>query len=201
MDGADRRAPGAGGDDRQPGDGDQRRLRPAGRLRFALAAFDRLWFAAGALLLLLHWAGDNIDGHVARTRNQCSAAGRFLDIFADALTFTAVGLGFALSSYGRFEIVATATLLCLVQYVLTVLWIALARVWPFPAFGPAEALLSGIVIALLSIVLPRELLSVAGQSYSLIDLAFALTIPGSLLTLVTSGLGLYRRLQQQDATG
>lgn len=167
----------------------------------ALAAFDRLWFVAGALLLLLHWAGDNVDGHVARTRNQCSSSGRFLDIFADALTFTAVGLGFALSGHAHFEIVATATLFCLLQYVLTVLWIALARVWPFPAFGPAEALLSAIVIALLSLVLPRELLHVAGQAYSLIDVAFVLTIPGSVLTLIMSARGLYRHLQQQDAAG
>lgn len=165
----------------------------------ALATLDRLWFAAGAVLLLLHWFGDNVDGHVARTRNQCSSAGRFLDIFADALTFTAVGLGFALSDHAHFEIVATATLFCLLQYVLTVLWIALARVWPFPTFGPAEALLSAIVIALLSIVLPRDLLNLAGETYSLIDLAFALTIPGSILTLIASGAGLYRHLKEQDA--
>lgn len=168
-------------------------------LGFALARFDQMWFAAGAGLLLLHWVGDNVDGHVARSRNQCSASGRFLDIFADALTFAAVGLGFACSGYAHFGIVATATLLCLLQYVLTVLWIALARIWPFPAFGPAEALLSAIVVALLSIVLPRDLMVLAGESYSLLDLVFALTIPGSLLTLLTSGFGLYRHLQRQDA--
>jgi len=166
---------------------------------FAMATFSPAWFAAGALLLLLHWIGDNVDGMLARTRNQCSSAGRFLDIFADALTFAAVGLGFASSGHAHFGIVATATVLCLLQYVLTVLWIGLAKIWPFPAFGPAEALLSAIVVALLSMVLPPHLLSLAGERYSLLDIVFALTIPASLLTLVMSGLGLYRHLQKEDA--
>jgi phosphatidylglycerophosphate synthase len=163
-------------------------------LCFGMARYSKIWFVIGALLVLAHWVGDNVDGHVARTRNQCSAAGRFLDIFADAVTFTALGLGFACSGYAHFEIVSVATLLCLLQYVLTVLWIALARIWPFPAFGPAEALLTAIVMPLLMLVLPVSLVSFAGRSYSLIDLVFALSILGSIVSLVTSGLQLFRRL-------
>jgi phosphatidylglycerophosphate synthase len=165
---------------------------------FGLAPYGRAWFAAGALMVLLHWVCDNVDGHVARQRDQCSAAGRFLDIFSDALTFTAIGLGFACSGYAHFEIVATATLFCLLQYVLTVLWIAFARVWPFPAFGPAEAQATTIVMALLMLVLPAELVHLGGRGYSLVDLVFALTIPGSVVTLVTSGLQLFRHLQRSE---
>jgi phosphatidylglycerophosphate synthase len=170
-------------------------------LCFGMARYSKIWFVVGALLVLAHWIGDNVDGQLARSRNQCSAAGRFLDIFADAVTFTALGLGFACSGYAHFEIVAVATLLCLLQYVLTVLWIALARIWPFPAFGPAEALLTAIVMALMMLVLPPALVSFGGRSYSLIDLAFALSIVGSTLTLITSGLQLFRHLRQAEAEG
>lgn len=165
---------------------------------FGLARYGKAAFVAGALLVLVHWIGDNVDGQVARSRNQCSAGGRFLDIFADALTFTALGLGFASSGYAHFEIVATATLFCLLQYVLTVLWIALARIWPFPAFGPAEALLSAIAISLLMLVVPAELVRFGGRAYSLIDVALALTIPGSILTLLMSGLKLFKHLQRAE---
>jgi len=168
---------------------------------FGLAGQGKGWFVAGAVLVLLHWVGDNVDGCLARVRNQTSSAGRFLDIFADALTFTALGLGFALSGHAHFEIVAIATLFCLLQYVLTVLWIALARIWPFPAFGPAEALLTVIVMALLMLVVPANLVTFRGVSYSLVDILFALTIPGSVITLLTSGTQLFRHLQKADAAG
>ncbi len=164
-------------------------------IAFYLASFQRVWFAIGALFVLLHWAADNVDGHVARTRNQASPAGRFLDIFIDASTFTALGIGLALASYTHSPIIAIATLLCLLQYVLTVLWIALTRIWPFPAFGPAEASLTLILIALLMVVLPVDLVTVGGISYSLVDIGFALTIPGSLITLFVSSRALFRHLQ------
>ena len=104
-------------------------------LCYYLASFANVWFVAGALLALTQWWADNTDGHVARTRGQASPAGRFLDLFLDSCTFTALGVGIAFASYTRFEIVAVATLLCLVQYVLTVLWIALARIWPTLRLG------------------------------------------------------------------
>ena len=166
---------------------------------FYLASFADAWFAAAALLVLIQWWADNTDGHVARTRNQASAAGRFLDIFLDACTFTAIGLGVAFASYARFEIVGTATLLCLLQYVLTVLWIALARIWPFPVFGPAESSLTLIVMALVMPFIPRTLVTIAGTPLSLADILFALTIPGSLLTLLTSSRTLFRHLKSEVA--
>lgn len=162
---------------------------------FYLASFDRTWFVVGGLLVLLHWAADNVDGHVARTRGQASPAGRFLDIFIDATTFMALGIGLAFASYTHFEIVAVATLLALLQYVLTVLWIALTRIWPFPVFGPAEASLSLILLAVLMLFLPADLITVGEATYSIVDVAFALTIPGSIVTLVVSSLALYRNLQ------
>lgn len=167
----------------------------AAALAFYLASFHPLWFALAALLVLLHWAADNVDGHVARARNQCSQAGRFLDIFFDATGFAALGIGLACADYTLFPVVAVATMLCLLQYVLTVLWIALTRIWPFPVFGPAEASLALIVMALLMLVLPAELLVLGGRSFSLIDIGFVLTIPSSLVTLWVSARALYRHLQ------
>jgi phosphatidylglycerophosphate synthase len=166
---------------------------------FYLSSFGNGWFIAGAVLVLIQWWADNTDGLVARERNQTSAAGRFLDIFLDSCTFAAIGLGFAFAGYTRFEIVATATMLCLLQYVLTLLWIALARIWPFPVFGPAESSLTLIVVALLMPLVPRPLLTVGGTPLSLVDIAFALTIPGSVLTLLTSSRQLFRHLKSEVA--
>jgi phosphatidylglycerophosphate synthase len=168
-------------------------------IAFYLASFNEIWFVVGALLVLFHWAADNVDGHVARTRNQASPAGRFLDIFIDSTTFCALGIGLAFASYTHFQIVAVATLLCLLQYVLTALWIALTKIWPFPTFGPAEANLTLIIMALLMIVLPVDLVTVMGYQLSLIDIAFALTIPASLITLAVSSLSLFRHLQGESA--
>jgi phosphatidylglycerophosphate synthase len=162
---------------------------------FYLASFHKLWFVVGALLVLLHWVADNVDGHVARTRNQTSAAGRFLDIFFDGLTFAALGIGLACASYAQFPIVAVATIFCLLQYIVTVLWIALSNIWPFPAFGPAEASLTMIVMAILMLFLPVDLFTLWGRSFSLIDAAFALTIPNSAVSIVISARQLYRHLQ------
>jgi phosphatidylglycerophosphate synthase len=166
---------------------------------FYLSSFANAWFVVGAVLVLIQWWADNTDGLVARTRNQSSPAGRFLDIFLDSCSFTAIGLGFAFATYTRFDIVAVATMLCLLQYVLTMLWIALARVWPFPAFGPAESSLTLIVMAIAMLFVPRTLVTIAGTPLSLVDIAFALTIPGSLLTLFTSSRQLFRHLQSEVA--
>lgn len=168
-------------------------------LAFYLASFSQIGFICGGILTLMHWAADNIDGHVARSRNQCSQAGRFLDIFLDAVTFAALGIGLAFADYTYFPIVAVATILCLLQYVLTVLWIALTRIWPFPAFGPAEASLTLIILSILMLFLPRELFVLWGRSFSLIDVAFALTIPSSIVTLFMSALALFKHLQREAA--
>jgi phosphatidylglycerophosphate synthase len=168
----------------------------AAGLAFYLASFHAAWFAAGALLVLVQWWADNTDGHVARTRRQASPAGRFLDIFLDCCSFTALGVGLSFASYTQFPIVALATMLCLLQYVLTVLWIALARIWPFPAFGPGEASLTLIVMALVMPFVPRHLITIAGLPLSLIDLAFAATIPSTLVALIVSSRQLFRHLQQ-----
>jgi archaetidylinositol phosphate synthase len=165
---------------------------------FALASFDRRLFLVGALCMLLHWAGDNVDGQIARTRNLCSASGRFLDIFFDAITFAAVGLGFAASGAAHFTIVATATVLCMLQYVLTMLWMALTRIWPFPAFGPAEACLTAILLGVAMFLLPPHLLTLFGLSLSLVDVLFAIMIPLSLIEIGRSAFALFRELGRQD---
>ena len=47
-------------------------------LAFYLASFHDAWFLVGAVLVLAQWWADNTDGHVARSRQQASPAGRFL---------------------------------------------------------------------------------------------------------------------------
>ena len=170
-------------------------------LAFYLASFRRAWFAVAGLMVFLHWALDNIDGHVARSRNLSSQAGRFLDMFLDSVTFAAIGIGVGLASYAQLSIVAVGTILVVLQYVLTILWIAMTRIWPFPVFGPAEGSLTLIVVALLMAFLPTELFTLWGIRFSLIDILFALTIPTSLIALFTSALQLFRRLQLEDAEG
>jgi phosphatidylglycerophosphate synthase len=168
-------------------------------LAFYLASFRRAWFAVAGLMVFLHWALDNIDGHVARSRNQTSKAGRFLDIFLDSVTFAAIGIGIAFASYAHFSIAAVATILFVLQYVLTILWIELTGIFPFPAFGPAEGSLALIVGSFLMVFLPRQLFTLWRIPFSLIDIAYALTIPTSLISLFTSALRLFRCLQLEDA--
>ena len=168
-------------------------------LAFYLASFGKAWFPVAGLMVFLHWALDNIDGHVARSRNETSKAGRFLDIFLDGITWAAIGIGVGFASYAHLSIVAVATILVVLQYVLGMLWIALTRIWPFPAFGPAEGSLSLILLALLMAYLPGESFTVWGIQFSLMDLFYAAMIPTSMIWLFTSALQLFRHLQMEDA--
>ena len=143
-------------------------------LAFYLASFANAWFFAGAGLVLVQWWTDNTDGHVARARGQSSPAGRFLDLFLDCCTFTAIGVGVSFASYARFPIVAVATMLCLLACADRAL-IALARIWPFPAFGPGEASLSMIVLGLVMPFVRAQSASRALPGF--VDLASAATIP------------------------
>jgi phosphatidylglycerophosphate synthase len=168
-------------------------------LAFYLASFHKAWFAVAALMVFLHWALDNIDGHVARSRKQTSKAGRFLDLFLDGVTFAVIGIGIGFASYAQLSIVAVGTILIVLQYLLTVLWMMLTQIWPFPAFGPAEGLLTLIVGALLMTLLPAELVTVWGMRLSLVDILYVATILFSSMSLVTSAFQLFRRLQREDA--
>jgi phosphatidylglycerophosphate synthase len=166
---------------------------------FYMATFDKIWFWVAAILVFMHWALDNIDGHVARARNQCSQAGRFLDIFLDSVTFAAIGIGLAFAGYTNFRIIAVATILFLLQYILTVLWIALTRVWPFPFFGPAEGSLTVIVFAIAMTVIPTRLLVLGNLELSLFDIGYAVTIPSSIISMIVSAWALYRHLLDRTA--
>ena len=202
MDGTRRTAVRAAGDDGQSRDDPERIGRdargPGVVPRVVSRRVVRRRGAAGAGPVV----GGQHRYHYRRAQPQIQSSGRwpFSRSLPDCcVLFTALGIGLSFASYTQFPIIAVATMLCLLQYVLTVLWIALARIWPFPTFGPAESSLTLIVLALVMPFIPRQLVTIDGVPLSLIDIAFAITVPNSLITLFISSRRLFRHLQAEAA--
>jgi phosphatidylglycerophosphate synthase len=66
---------------------------------FLLTAQSRNWFLLVCLMLVLNWVADNLDGELARARQQTSERGFFLDIVLDQIGVMIVSLGLAYSAY------------------------------------------------------------------------------------------------------
>lgn len=74
-----------------------------------------LWIAS--LGLLINWFGDSLDGTVARLRKmERPRMGCFIDHTADLISQVAIGLGFGLSPYLRFDVAC----LLLISYLVLV---------------------------------------------------------------------------------
>lgn len=78
---------------------------------YALARFDRRWLALGIWCIVLNWAGDSLDGTLARVRAQPRPRfGFYVDHMVDILGATALLLGLGLSGLAHWP-VAIAMLL------------------------------------------------------------------------------------------
>lgn len=64
---------------------------------WAMMQGDRIWTAAGAVLLFVSYVLDNCDGELARLKDQCSDFGKRFDTFVDWVVhagfFAALGIG------------------------------------------------------------------------------------------------------------
>lgn len=115
-------------------------------------SLDWLWLAS--IGLLIHWAGDSLDGTLARVRNiQRPRYGFFVDHTSDLFAQTVIFLALGLSPCARFEIACLGLIAFLMAFVYSLICVEVhdtMRVTYF-GFGPTEIralLIAGNVLSI-----------------------------------------------------
>jgi phosphatidylglycerophosphate synthase len=157
------------------------------------------WLVAVVGLYFLHWYLDNLDGTLARSRGQTSDRGFFLDLFLDALGYSAFFLGTAFSRYSAGFPLLALLILVLMRELLMMHWMLLRQRFVMPAVGPSELPLIVLLLAVLTAFWPTELLRLGGVSWGWIDAAAALGAITYAADIGVSAVRLYRALDPPSA--
>ena len=137
---------------------------------FYLASFNKAWLIVAMLPLFLSWVTDSLDGEVARTRNQTSDKGFFLDLFSDAMGSTLICLGIAFSSYSVFALWVIIPILQLILTIVILFWIILKQEFLLPAIGFDEGTVMLIVFAIAGFYLSEPIMHIGNYYLGLFDL-------------------------------
>ncbi|MBR0140648.1 MAG: CDP-alcohol phosphatidyltransferase family protein [Ruminococcus sp.] len=169
-----------------------------GSLCFFLGSFSRIFFVFAILGLLTHIVCDNIDGYMARTRNQKSLRGGFFDIMSDTLVCTFTILFIGLSSYSHLELAAFGAPLYGIHMIGTLHYIMIYNEFPFPPFGPFEIHMLYISVALVNMIFgPVVLFTLFSVPVYLIDIVMVIVILGSFWEVGKSAFKLFFRLKKE----
>lgn len=95
-------------------------------------------FSMGGVLLLATWITDTMDGVIARSRNQCSTLGHYLDHFGDSLTVAFIGIGMFLSPGSHLVIGVLCAVIYLLFHVDAHIKVKILDELTLPAIGPTE---------------------------------------------------------------
>lgn len=169
-----------------------------GSLCFFLGTFSK-WFFVGSIIgLLIHIVCDNLDGYMARTRNQKSLRGGFYDIMSDTLVCTFTLLFIGLSSYGHLEFAAFGAPLYGIHMLCTMHYIMIYNEFPFPPFGPFEIHLTYIIVAILNIILgPVTLFHIGSFPIMLLDVIMIPMLLGAAAEVCRMAFTLFFRLKKE----
>ena len=169
-----------------------------GSLCFFLGTFSKYFFIFSILGLLIHIVCDNLDGYMARTRNQKSLRGGFFDVMSDTLVCTFTLLFIGLSSYGNIEIAAFGAPLYGVHMLCTMHYIMIYNEFPFPPFGPFEIHVTYITIAILNMIFgPVTVFHIGSFPVMLLDLIILPLVIGAAAEVCRMGFTLFFRLKKE----
>ena len=84
-------------------------------LAFYLAGFNRSWFVAAELAVIVHWLADHLDGYLARARGLTSDRGLFLDMYLDMASVIFLLYGIGSAPYASFQIMTTYLIVVLMR--------------------------------------------------------------------------------------
>lgn len=128
---------------------------------YALSSYDVRWLGLASMMLVIHWAGDSLDGTLARVRHiERPRYGYYLDHAIDALSTVIVGTGIGLSPFVDLRV---ALLLVVVYLLLSVNVYLESNVFgvfrmAYGRFGPTEGrllLIAANTVALFTGVGPQ----------------------------------------------
>jgi phosphatidylglycerophosphate synthase len=162
---------------------------------YALAGANRAWLVFGIAAHLVFWLCDNLDGTLARRRGLTSVQGFFLDLTLDQVAYVLIYLGLGLSGMVvLLPLAAGAAVLHLLHVHLIDMWIYLRGEERFGKFGPTELTLVITVSALITLVWPAPLLTVAGNELRWFDMVAVVVIAAGTVEFIRSLLLLVRQL-------
>lgn len=95
-------------------------------------------FSMGGVLLLATWITDTMDGVIARSRNQVSVLGHYLDHFGDSLTVAFIGIGMYLSPGSHLVIGVLCAVIYLLFHVDAHIKVKILDELTLPVIGPTE---------------------------------------------------------------
>lgn len=160
---------------------------------------DWLWLAIAGLVL--NWAGDSLDGSLARFRkSERPNYGFFLDHMTDTLAMGLVTIGIGLSPYVLME---TALAALAAYYAMAILSLATCLVSgvfriSFAGIGPTEVRLVIALCTGAAIALPTPTLALGDLSLSVYDAIMAFVTGLMLLTAIACTVGTARKLAISD---
>jgi phosphatidylglycerophosphate synthase len=163
-------------------------------LFYALSGLNRQWLILAIAAHLLFWLCDNLDGTLARRRGLTSVRGFFLDLTLDQVAYALIYLGLGISSLILLPLAAAAAVLHLLHVHLIDRWIYLRGAERFGKFGPTELTLVITGSAVLTLIWPGPLLSVAGVGLRWFDLVAIVVIVSATIEFVRSLVLLARQL-------
>lgn len=167
-------------------------------LSFYLASFNKTWLLIAAIAITVHLLLDGLDGAVARQRNLTSKAGYFLDLFLDCLAFIIIPLGVFFSSYDPLKIFVFNGITYALHSLLLIHWVHLRNKWIFPFFGPCEAHLTYIFMAILAFFWSGSVISIGNYAFGWFDLLTLIAVPLTTLELLVSAYKLYQELKTDN---
>jgi phosphatidylglycerophosphate synthase len=163
-------------------------------LAYGLSGLNRFWLVLAIAAHLLFWLCDNLDGTLARRRGLTSVQGFFLDLTLDQVAYTLIYLGLGVSNLIWLPLAAAAAVLHLLHVHLIDMWIYLRGEERFGKFGPTELTLAITGSAVVTLIVPGPIVSVAGVGLSWFDLVAIAVIAAASIEFVRSLVLLARQL-------
>jgi len=167
-------------------------------LSFYLASFNKIWLLVAILGITTHLILDGLDSAVARQRSLTSKAGYFLNLFLECIAFVIIPLGVFFSIYDPLKIFIFNGIAYALNSLLLIHCVHLRNKWVFPIFGPAEAHLTYILMAILTFFWSDAVIIIGSYSLGWFDLITLITVPLVGIEFVISGQKLFQELKREN---
>jgi phosphatidylglycerophosphate synthase len=171
---------------------------------FALSTWGRGWLLMTLAGMIINWAGDSLDGTLARLRRiERPRFGMFVDQAADLLSIFLVMLGFGLSPWVHLEVAGVAYIAYLLTAVIMHLKAGVLGTYELAQgrFGPSEGRLLLAFLVVLMLLVPPPPGGVMVGALSGFDLALLAVSGGLVIAAVAQVTTVARRLSREEPSG
>lgn len=165
-----------------------------------LSRFSYLWLIGTVLGLLTHLIADDLDGYLAKARNQGSDAGAFFDLMTDVVFSTFLILAFGTTPYVHMETAAFMAPIYGVINVALMMSVIYLKQFPLPVLGPAEAHFAYIALCIaIPIFGDRTFFTFLNIPFTFGDII--MTVGGGAMHIVTiyTLFDLFFKMKKKDA--